>query len=312
MVGRTLSSYFAGDVQDNQETLTYTVYNETSDPETGVLLTTTLEPGVSFQSASIQPDESGQNVAWSLGTIAADDRASVTLNVALASPVPLQLDSGAQAFATVDAGAVSNSTPAATLRPGNVDPSLLASTPDANTTDPFIQEEAAKLAYDPQQIFDFLHTQIGYESYTGSVRGARGTLWSSAGNALDVASLGVALMRASGIPAQYAQGTLSSAQAQPLILSMFPASSQTIGFVAAGAPTSDPASDPQLLDETENHYWFQFDAGTGMTDADPLMPGATIGQTYATRASGDVQRGPRRASREDDHRARRRDHEHGR
>ena len=80
---------------------------------------------------------------------------------------------GAQAFATLDAGALSAATPAATLRAGNVsDPSLLASTPDANTTDPFIQEEAAKLAYDPQQIFNFLHTQVGYNSYLGSVRGA--------------------------------------------------------------------------------------------------------------------------------------------
>ena len=125
-----------------------------------------------------------------------------------------------------------------------VDPSLLASTPDANTTDPFIQEEAAKLDYDPQQIFDFLHTQIGYNSYTGSVRGARGTLWSSAGNALDVASLGVALMRASGIPAQYAQGTLSQSQAQQLILSMFPASYQTVGYIPAGTHDGRPGERP--------------------------------------------------------------------
>ena len=62
--------------------------------------------------------------------------------------------------ATLDAGAVSNTTPAATLRAGSLsDPSLLASTPDANTTDPFIQEEAAKLDYDPQKIYDFLQTR---------------------------------------------------------------------------------------------------------------------------------------------------------
>jgi hypothetical protein len=59
VVGRTLSSYFAGDIQNDQETITYTVYNEQADPETGVLLTTTLEPGVSLASASQQPDQSG-------------------------------------------------------------------------------------------------------------------------------------------------------------------------------------------------------------------------------------------------------------
>src|SRR5208282_4063565 len=115
--------------------------------------------------------------------------------------------------------------------------SLLESTPDAITNDPFIQEAAAQLDYDPNQIFNFLHTQMGYESYVGSLQGARGTLWSSAGNALDVASLGVALMRASGIPAQYVSGTLSFQQAQTLILSMFPAQYQTVGYIPSGTQT---------------------------------------------------------------------------
>ena len=141
--------------------------------------------------------------------------ASVTVTVSLPSTIPTQLDTGAQAFATLDAGRVSASTPAATLSTATPpDPSLLASTVDANTTDPYVQEEAAQLDYSPAQIFDFLDTRIGYQAYDGSVRGARGTLWSGSGNDLDIASLGVALMRASGIPAQYAQATLSFAQAQ--------------------------------------------------------------------------------------------------
>jgi transglutaminase-like putative cysteine protease len=312
VVGRTLTtpataqtatpspSYFLGEVQNHQVTVRYTVYNEQAGTETGVLLTTTLEPGVSIVSSSVTldgttttqlPDQSGQNLAWSLQPIQGYDRESVavTLNLqqgVLDAPAALALDTGAHAYAMLNAGAVSNSTPAAVLKPGNVsDPALLASTPDANTTDPFIQEEAAKLNYDPQQIFDFLHTQVGYNSYLGSLRGARGTLWSSAGNALDVASLGVALMRASGIPSQYASGTLSQSQAQTLILSMFPASYQTVGYIPAGTQVSDPANDPQLLSETESHYWFQFDPGTGMTDADSLMEGAKIGQTF-TAATG--------------------------
>jgi uncharacterized membrane protein len=285
VVGRTLSSYTTEGVQNNQETLTYTVYNEQAAPLSGVLLTDALQPGVTFQSASALPDRSGPNLAWSLGPIGGFGRASVTLTVSLGNPLPLQLDTGAHAFGTLNAGTVSNATPAAMLRPGSVAPTLLASTPDANTTDPFVQEEAAKLNYDPQQIFNFLHNDVGYNSYLGSVRGARGALWSSAGNALDVASLGVALMRASGIPAQYVSGTLSQGQAQPLILSMFPASFQTAGYVPAGTPTADPAHDPQLLSETEAHYWFQFDAGSGMRDADPLMAGAQVGQAF-TAATG--------------------------
>jgi len=295
VVGRTLAtpstaassapapSYFVGEVQNNQVTITYTVYNEQADPETGVLLTTTLEPGVTLASSSAQPDESGQNLAWSLGTLSGFERATVSVTVNLANPIPSQLDGGASVYAMLDAGVVSSSTPAATLRSGNVsDPSLLASTPDANTNDPYVQEEAAALDYGPQQIFNFLRTQIGYQAYFGSVRGARGTLWSDAGNALDVASLGVALLRASGIPAQYVEGTLTQSDAQQLILSMFPPQDQTAGYIPAGAQVSDPANDPELLSETESHYWFQFDTGSGMTDADPLIPGATIGQISAT------------------------------
>ena len=82
---------------------------------------------------------------------------------------------GAQAFATLDAGAVSAATPAATLQPGN----RLRSQP--------ARLHARRQHHRPvhpgrggrsstttrQQIFNFLHTQIGYNSYIGSVRGAR-------------------------------------------------------------------------------------------------------------------------------------------
>ena len=282
VVGRVLSSYTVPGIQNDQETITLTVYNEQSDPETGVLLTDKLAAGVTMASSSQTPDQSGQDLAWSLGTIAGFDRASVTVTLHLPTPTPLQLDTGAQAYATLDAGAVTAATTPATLNPSALDPTLLASTPDANITDPFIQEEAAALDYNAQNIFIFLHSEIGYNAYVGSVRGARGTLWSAAGNSLDVASLGVALMRASGIPAQYVSGTLSQNLAEELILTMFPASDQTVGYIAAGTPVADPANDPTLLAETESHTWFQFNSGSGMQDADPLMPGATIGHAFAT------------------------------
>ena len=297
-------SNFVGEVQNNQVTITYTAYNEQANAETGVLITSTLQPGVTFLNSTVTldsvtttqlPDQSGQNLAWSLAPINGYDRESVAVTVKLASASAMQLDSGAHVYATLNAGVVSNTTPAAALQSGDppvdasgisllappLDPNdQLAAGTDAN--DPFIQEEAAKLSYDPTQVFNYLHTQIGYNSYAGSLRGARGTLWSSAGNALDVANLGVDLMRASGIPAQYVSGTLSRGQAQQLILSMSPASFQTVGLIPSGTQVSDPANDPQLLSETESHYWFQFDAGSGMQDADPLMSGATIGQTFTT------------------------------
>jgi hypothetical protein len=95
VVGRFLSAYFASDVQNNQETITYTIYNQQSDPVTGVLLTTTLEPGVTIAGSSQQPDQSGQKLAWNMGTIEGFARASVSVTVNLASPAPLVLDAGA-------------------------------------------------------------------------------------------------------------------------------------------------------------------------------------------------------------------------
>ncbi len=308
IVGRTLSTYFAGDVQNGQETITFTVYNQQADSITGVLLTDTLEPGVTLVSASQQPDQSGQNLAFSLGTIEGDYWTSVTITVSLANSSILKLDAGAQAFATLNAGPISNSTPAATLQPGSINAipggiALLSSTPDTDATnlsdtpgqqiaDPFIQQEAAVLDYNAQNIFNFLENDIGYNSYVGSLRGARGTLWSDAGNALDVASLGVALMRASGIPAQYVSGTLSASQADALILSMFPASYQTVGYIPAGTTVATASSIEQsvqddgltLEQETESHYWFEFNTGSGWVNADPLMAEVAsegqIGQTF--------------------------------
>ncbi|HEY2784103.1 MAG TPA: transglutaminase domain-containing protein [Fimbriiglobus sp.] len=285
IVGRTLSTYSTTGVQNHTLTVTYTVYNEQADDVTGVLLTDTLQAGVTVQSASQLPDQSGQNLAWSLGTIHGFDRASITLTVTLPNVIPTQIDTGAHAFGILNAGMVTNDTPAATLVTRTLPADQLASTPDANTTDPFIQEEAAKLRYDPQAIFNYLNTDVGYESYVGSLRGARGTLWSAAGNSLDEASLGVALFRASGIPARYAHGTLSDPLSRQMILSMFPATFQTVGYIPPGTAVADPANDSQLLGETRDHYWLQIDTGAGFQDADTSgLPGGGIGTAFTTVA----------------------------
>ncbi len=154
----------------------------------------------------------------------------------------------------------------------------LDSTPDANTTDQFVIDKAAELTAGlstPQEkaeaIFAFVRNEIGYESYRGSLRGSRGTLWSMAGNALDQASLLIALLRASGIPARYAQGTISDPLAKDLILSMFPNPTRVVGCPPTGLPRADPANDPQLLIETREHYWVELNIGGEFIAADPTF-----------------------------------------
>src|SRR5215212_1792159 len=69
VVGRTLSSTTLAGVQGGELTITYTVYNQQADEVTGVLLTTTLQPGVAVKGASVPPDRNGSELAWSLGTL---------------------------------------------------------------------------------------------------------------------------------------------------------------------------------------------------------------------------------------------------
>jgi uncharacterized membrane protein len=279
-VGRTLSSFSVAEIPENRLTITYTVFNQQASTVTGVLLVTRLRPGVTFEAATPSPDRNGRELAWSLGTLSGFAAATVQLTVTLDTPIPLQLDNGARAFGILNARMERASASPAILRADALPQNLLRSTLDANTTDPFILAQAAALGNDPARIFAFVRDQIAFESYTGSLRGARGTLWSRAGNALDQASLLIALLRASGIPARYVQGTLPNNLARQLILSMFPASAQRLGFIPVGTAVSDPADSPQLLMEVREHYWVELDRGNGFEAADPTMAGAQIGQVF--------------------------------
>ena len=168
------------------------------------------------------------------------------------------------------------------LPPAGAQSGPLDSTPEFDLEDPYIVDKAAELGNDPQRIFRYVRDEIGYEVYTGSLRGARGTLWSGAGNALDQASLLIALLRASGVPARYAAGTLAEEAAQILIASMFePAPYRVVGFVPDGAEVSDSVNDPALIAEARPHYWVEFNAGGGFKAADPSFKQAGIGESFA-------------------------------
>jgi hypothetical protein len=118
VVGRTLSAYSIADVQNNELKITYTVYNQEAEDVTGVLLTTTLQPGVTLADATQLPDQNGQELAWSLGTIPAYGRASVEVTVELANNTILTIDDGAEAFSTLNARASTDAAPPAVLKAG--------------------------------------------------------------------------------------------------------------------------------------------------------------------------------------------------
>jgi transglutaminase-like putative cysteine protease len=87
--------------------------------------------------------------------------------------------------------------------------------PGADPSD--IEAKAASLGRDSRKIFEFMRDQVALEPYAGVLRGARGTLATGAGNALDRALLAQALLKTSGIESRLVEGKLSSAQTGSLL-----------------------------------------------------------------------------------------------
>ncbi|HWW84890.1 MAG TPA: transglutaminase family protein, partial [Vicinamibacterales bacterium] len=141
-------------------------------------------------------------------------------------------------------------------------------------SDTYIVQQASALGNDPNQIFAFVRDQIHNQVYYGSVRGARGTLWSKAGNTLDKASLLVALLGAAGIPAQYEHTSL--ADPSSLILSMFPNPTQLLGCIPTTDFVDTPAFNGPVRSDAFSYYWVQYGAGIQLDPNQPAwLPGTT-------------------------------------
>lgn len=69
-----------------------------------------------------------------------------------------------------------------------------------------IEDLASLLDNSPLKIYRYVRNSLQYEPYYGSLKGAVGTLHNQAGNDFDHASLLIALLRTSGIPARYVYG----------------------------------------------------------------------------------------------------------
>ncbi|QEI11601.1 transglutaminase-like domain-containing protein [Cellvibrio japonicus] len=73
---------------------------------------------------------------------------------------------------------------------------------------PEIRALAAELNNNSIEIYTWVHNNIRYIPSHGSIQGAQHTLETKQGNAIDTASLLIALLRAANIPARYAYGTV--------------------------------------------------------------------------------------------------------
>ncbi|MBI3560644.1 MAG: type IV secretion protein Rhs [Gammaproteobacteria bacterium] len=112
--------------------------------------------------------------------------------------------------------AVAPPTPASAVNCGSSTElnAALAATQDVQITQE-IKDLAASLGYSPVKIFQYVYNNIQFEPYYGSLKGSMGTLYSKAGSATDQASLLIALLRASNIPARFVKGQITVSDPAP-------------------------------------------------------------------------------------------------
>lgn len=89
--------------------------------------------------------------------------------------------------------------------PGADDPAYLAETDEIVLTQ-VIKDKAEELEYKPVNIHNWVRNNIDYLPGWGAYQTAQLTMEAKRGNAMDIASLEIALLRASGIPARYVLG----------------------------------------------------------------------------------------------------------
>jgi hypothetical protein len=171
---------------------------------------------------------------------------------------------------------------------------------------------AVALGNDPARIFEFVRDQIGYEVYTGALRGPRGTLLAMAGNSVDKAAVLATLLQQSGQRARYARGSLADVRARLLVESLWVARPSTAPSESATSPSLKAAADAMLdglqkdfaivrdqvraagvgpgrgvtdtetlVKEASRHYWVQWWSEGHWVDLDPSFRDAVVGRAYA-------------------------------
>jgi hypothetical protein len=86
-------------------------------------------------------------------------------------------------------------------------PAYLAETTEIVLTQA-IKDKAAELNHDPVKIYHWVRNHIEWQPTWGAIQNADLILSAQRGNAMDIASLTIALLRASKIPARYVHGTI--------------------------------------------------------------------------------------------------------
>ena len=124
---------------------------------------------------------------------------------------------------------------------------------------PEIRAKAQELGYNPVKIYNWVRNNIEFVPTYGSIQGAHMTLLTKHGNAFDTASLLIALLRASNIPARYVYGTIEL----PIDKVMnwvggFTDANAALDFIASGGiPVAGIISGGKVVKARLEHCWVE-------------------------------------------------------
>jgi len=150
-----------------------------------------------------------ENVIRELGQYFTDNIFENTPPLLSSQPLPVMMDTKKAPIVRLD----KLPSPAPTRYPslskivGGFDPGDLAPTIDVQFTADIIAL-ADSLNRSPVEFYNFVRDNFEFEAYLGSRKGSQQTLDHRRGNDYDQASLLIAMLRVSGIPARYATGTV--------------------------------------------------------------------------------------------------------
>ncbi len=122
-----------------------------------------------------------------------------------------------------------------------------------------IQAKAAALIYNALAIYNWVRNNVEWLPTWGATQSADHTLGSLKGNALDIATLTIALLRASKIPARYVHGTIEV----PIEKFMnwaggFTNAEAALRFAAScGIPTEGIITGGKLASARIEHVWVE-------------------------------------------------------
>ena len=142
--------------------------------------------------------------------------------------------------------------------PGANDPAYLAATTEV-TLSPAIQAKVAELNHDAVTIFHWVRNNVEWQPTWGAIQDADLTLSAQRGNAMDISSLLIALLRASGIPARYVHGTIEVPTTEfKNWAGGFEDAGAAADFAASGGiPIGNVVSGGQITKHQLEHIWVE-------------------------------------------------------